>query len=149
MFKLNAKSDADSLLYSLSHFECDCHTLHMPTQWCLLPPLSSTVQSSSFTRAHSSPLSLAARLHQCHANHFGYINNGWTFSGLCVYVCVYTHLCMYVCMYVCSRCTIKIWWIKNKTTSVHPLACNMCTTYIQNAGQKFNMFHTLYRVYEH
>ena len=26
MFKLNAKSDADSLLYSLSHFECEAHT---------------------------------------------------------------------------------------------------------------------------
>ena len=28
-FKLNAKFDADSLLYSLSHFECDGHTVHM------------------------------------------------------------------------------------------------------------------------
>ena len=29
MFKLNAKFDADSLLYWLSHFECDGHTVHM------------------------------------------------------------------------------------------------------------------------
>ena len=29
MFKLNAKFDADSLLYSLNHFECDGHTVHM------------------------------------------------------------------------------------------------------------------------
>ena len=64
MFKLNAKFDVDSLLYSLSHFECDGHTVHMLTQWCLLPPLTSTVKSSLFTHAHSSPLSLAARLHR-------------------------------------------------------------------------------------
>ena len=36
--KLNAKFDADSLFYSLSHFECDGHTVHMLTQQCLLPP---------------------------------------------------------------------------------------------------------------
>ena len=29
MFKLNTKCDADSLLYSLGHFECDGHTVHM------------------------------------------------------------------------------------------------------------------------
>ena len=79
-FKLNAKFDADSLLYSLSHFECDGHTVHVLTQWRLLPPLTSTVKSL-FTHAHSSPLSLAARLHGCHTNHSHYINNGWTFSG--------------------------------------------------------------------
>ena len=38
MFKLNTKSDADLLLYSLSHFECDTHTVHMLNQGCLLPP---------------------------------------------------------------------------------------------------------------
>ena len=69
MFKLNAKFDADSLLYLISHFECDGHTVHMLTQWCLLPPLTSTVKSSLFMYAHSSPLSLAARSHQCHENH--------------------------------------------------------------------------------
>ena len=31
MFKLNAKFGADSLLYSLSHFECNGHTVHMLT----------------------------------------------------------------------------------------------------------------------
>ena len=63
MFKLNAKCDADPLLYSLSHFEHDGHTVHMLTQQRLLPPLTNAVKSSSFTQAHSSPLSLAARLH--------------------------------------------------------------------------------------
>ena len=32
IFKLNAKFDADSLLYSLSHFECKGHTVHVLTQ---------------------------------------------------------------------------------------------------------------------
>ena len=65
MFKLNATFEADSLLYSLSHFECDGHTIHMLTQWHLPPPLTSTVKSLLFTHAYSSPLSLGARLHRC------------------------------------------------------------------------------------
>ena len=40
MFKLKAKFDADSLLYSLTHFECDSHTVHTLIQQCLLPPLT-------------------------------------------------------------------------------------------------------------
>ena len=39
MFKLTAKFDADLLLDFLSHFECDGHSVHMLTHWCLLPPL--------------------------------------------------------------------------------------------------------------
>ena len=68
MFKFKAKFDADLLLYSLSHFEYNSHTVHMLTQQCLLPPLTSTVKSSLFTHVHFSPLSLAARLHRCHTN---------------------------------------------------------------------------------
>ena len=59
MFRLNAKFDADSLVYSLSHLECDSHTAHMLTQ-------TSTVKTSLFMLSHSSPVSLAGRLHQCH-----------------------------------------------------------------------------------
>ena len=81
MLKLNAKFEADSLLCSRSHFECNFHKVHMLTQWHLSPPLTSAVKSSLFTCAHSSPLSLAARLHGCHANRSHYINNGWNFSG--------------------------------------------------------------------
>ena len=80
ILKLNEKSDADSLPYSLSHFECDSHTVHMLTQQRLLPPLTSTVKSSLLPHTHSSPLSLAARLHWCHANCSHCINNGWIFS---------------------------------------------------------------------
>ena len=64
-FKLYAKVDADSLLCSLSHFECNGDTVHMLTQRCLLHPLTSTVKLSLFTHEHSSPFSLAARLHRC------------------------------------------------------------------------------------
>ena len=50
LFKLNAKLDADLLLYLLSHFECVGHTEHMLTQWHLPPPLTSTVKSSLSSR---------------------------------------------------------------------------------------------------
>ena len=45
MFKINAKFDADSLLYSFSHFGLDGRTVHMLTQWRLPPPLTSTAKS--------------------------------------------------------------------------------------------------------
>ena len=85
MFKLDTKFDADSLLYSLSHFEFDSHTVHMFTQQRLPSPLTSTVRSSLFTHVHSSPLSLAARLHWCHTNCY-HINDGWSFSGQTSYI---------------------------------------------------------------
>ena len=78
MSKLNTKFDANLLLYLLSHFEYNGHTVHMLTQWHLLPPLTSTVKL--FTHVHSSLQSLTARLHQCCTNHSHYINNGWAFS---------------------------------------------------------------------
>ena len=81
MSKLNAKFDADSLLCLLSHFECHGYTVHMLTQQHLPVSRASTVKLSSFTRAHSSPLALTARLHQCQANCSCSINNGWTFPG--------------------------------------------------------------------
>ena len=67
--------NADSLLYSLSHFECNGHKVHIISQWCLPPPLISTVKLSLFMHEHSSPLFLAASLHWCHTNHSHYINN--------------------------------------------------------------------------
>ena len=74
------------IAYSLSHFECYGHTVHMLTQGCLLPPLTSTVKSSLFTHVHSSPLSMAASLHWFHATCYCYINNGWTFSRQTLYI---------------------------------------------------------------
>ena len=44
MLKFNAKFYADLLLYLLSHFECNGHTVHMLTQWHLPPPQTSTVK---------------------------------------------------------------------------------------------------------
>ena len=81
-----SKYDADSSLFSLSHSECNGWTVHMLSQWHLWAPLTSTVKSSLFTYAHSSPLSLADRLHLCFANHSHYINNGCTFSGQTLWV---------------------------------------------------------------
>ena len=84
MFKLNTKFDTDLLLYSLSHFECNSHAVHVLTQRRLLSPLTSTVKSSLFTHVHSSPLSLAARFHPCSANPHTVLvvfNNGRNFSG--------------------------------------------------------------------
>ena len=93
MFKLNAKCDADSFLYLLSHFKCNSHTVHTLTQWCLAPPMTSTVKSSLFMHVCSSSLSLAASLHRCQANRSHYINNGWTFMGrlICI-VLVFIHI---------------------------------------------------------
>ena len=79
MFKLNAKFDADWSLYSLRHCDYDSHILHRLTQWCLPPPLTSTVKPSFFTHAPSSPFFLVARLHRCHSNHSCYINNSLLF----------------------------------------------------------------------
>ena len=85
MVKHNTKFDADSLLYSLSHFECNGHTVHMLTQWHLQLPLTSTVKSSLFTYVHSSPPAMTARLHGCRANCSHYISTGWSFSGQTLY----------------------------------------------------------------
>ena len=81
MFKLNSKFDADSWLYSLSHFECDGYTCSLYGV-CLHYWL---VKLSLFMHAHSSPLSLAARLHGCGTKCSRYINNGQTFSGQTLY----------------------------------------------------------------
>ena len=116
MFKLNAKFD-DLLFYSLSHFIYNGHTVHVLTQQCLLPLWTSIVKSSLFTHVHSSPLSLAARIHRCHANHSHYINNGWTFSGqMCV--CMYIHTHIYSCILVCQRyrdSTLALFEVTQKT----------------------------------
>ena len=77
-FKLNAKCDADSLLYLLSHFECNSHTVHMLTQRHLPLPRMSTMKLLLFTYAHSSPPIHSPWLPGYHSH---YINNGWTFSG--------------------------------------------------------------------
>ena len=92
MFKFSAKFDANQLLYSLSHFEYTDHIVHVFTQWRLPPPLTSTVKLSLFMHVHSSPFSLAAKLHQSRANHSPYINNGWTFSRQTSYIDTYVLL---------------------------------------------------------
>ena len=102
MFKLNMKFDADSLLYLLSHFECNSHTVHMLTPWHPPPPLTGIMKSSLFMHAPSSPLSLAARLYQCHMNHSHSINYGWNFSRQSSCTCPY----LYTCVCICDRCIL-------------------------------------------
>ena len=102
MFELNAKVIADLLLYLLSHFEHDGHTVHMLTQWHL-QTLTNRVKLSLFMHAHSSPLSLAAQLHRCHTYYSHYINNGWTFSRHTSYI---NSICSCKIMHtlnICSR----------------------------------------------
>ena len=73
VLKLNTKLDINLLLYLLSHFECTGHTVHTLTKQHLPPSLTSKVNSSLFTHAHSSPFSLSAGLYWCHTNHSHYI----------------------------------------------------------------------------
>ena len=78
MFKLNAKFDADSLLYSLSHFECNSHTVHTSLNGIYCPHWR--VQwSRHCSHMHISVLS-AAKFHGCHTNCSRSMNNVWTFS---------------------------------------------------------------------
>ena len=78
-----------SLMQNLIQIHCSTHSVIlnvMATQYtCPLNgvyhPLTSTVKSPLFRHVHSSPLSLASRLHWCWANCSLYINNGWAFSG--------------------------------------------------------------------
>ena len=94
MFKPSAKFDADVLLYCFSNCERKGPTLHKLTQWCLIPPLTSTVKSSSFPHTHSSPLPLASRFHQCHTK----VHVILTMAGLCQ---DRPHMC--VCMHACTH----------------------------------------------
>ena len=54
-----------------TQYTCSLSGIYCPHRLVQWSPL--------FTHAHSSPLSLAARLHQCCTNHSCYINNGWIF----------------------------------------------------------------------
>ena len=78
LFKLNEKSDANhcstcSVILSMmaTRYTSSLDSVYCPhwlVQW-------------RHHCSHSSTLSSAARLHQCHTNHSHHINNGYTFSG--------------------------------------------------------------------
>ena len=94
--------ECSSLMQNLMQIHCSSDSVILKataTQYTLslnsfsTTPLTSTVKLSLFTHAHSSPLSLAARLHQCHTNHSSYINYGWTFSGQTLYSQIYRYIC--------------------------------------------------------
>ena len=61
-------------------------TCSLNSVYHLPPPQTSTVKSPLFMHVHSSPLFLAASLHQCCANHSHYINNGRTLSWQTSYI---------------------------------------------------------------
>ena len=84
MFKLNAKFDADLLLYSLGHFERDSHTVHMLTQWHLLPPQTSTMKSIVHACTFQSTL-LGCQVTFMLCKRSCYISNGWTFPRQTLY----------------------------------------------------------------
>ena len=65
-------------------------------------PLTSTVKLSLFTHVHSSPLSLAGRLHWCCTNCSHYFNNGWTFPGQTLYI-------HFLQIYMCILCISVIY----------------------------------------
>ena len=98
IIRIVSMEECSSLMQNLMQIHCSTYSVILnvlATQYtCSLngehglpPPLTSTVKSSLFMRVHSSPLSLAARLHWCYANCSRYINNGWTFSGQASYSC--------------------------------------------------------------
>ena len=79
--------ECSSLMQNLMQIHCSTRSVIlnvMATQYrCSLngvyhPLWLVPVKLSLIMHAHSSPLSLAARLHQCHANRSRYINNDWT-----------------------------------------------------------------------
>ena len=135
IFKLNAKFDADSLLYSLSHFECDGHTGHMLTQWHLPHPLPSTVKLSLFTHVRSSPHFLAASLHLCCVNRFCYINNGWTFPGQISYSFFFLKILL-IYFREEGRRERNIYWLPLAHASTGDRICNPSMSPDQESNQQ-------------
>ena len=85
IIQMVSMEEGSSLIQNLMQICYSAHSVILnatATKYTCLPmaPLMSTVKSALFTHGHSSPLSLASRLHQPHANHSHYINIGWTFS---------------------------------------------------------------------
>ena len=88
IIRLISAEECSSLTQNLMYIRCSTCSVILNTmtiqyilpQRHLLPTLTSTVKLSLFTHAHSSPFSLAARLHHCCANCSCYTKNGWTLS---------------------------------------------------------------------
>ena len=106
--RMVSAEECSSLMQNVMQIRCSTHSVilnAMATQYthlmALLSPLSSTVKLSLFTHEHSSPLSLAVRLHQCHANLSLFINNGWTFSGQTSFIYIYVQYICAICLCVC------------------------------------------------
>ena len=84
MFKLNVKFDVDSfstcsvsLNATATQYTCSLYGIYRP-HWL--------VQWSCHCSLMGIPVSLAARLHRCHANRSCYMNNAWPFPRQISYV---------------------------------------------------------------
>ena len=92
-----SSEECSSLMQYLMQIPCSIHSIIlnvMATQYRCSSKASTTPTGQYselllFTHAHSSPLSLAARLRRCHANHSCYVHNSRTFSGQTWYVHIY------------------------------------------------------------
>ena len=118
MFKLNTKFNADSLLYPLSHFECDSHTVHMLTQQCLPPPLTSTMMSSCFTHAHSRPPPWLPGYIDVMQTILVILTMAGLFPGKQVNVCVY--VCVLMLLDLCTSSETGNWPVTIAASSFLP-----------------------------
>ena len=82
MSKIQAKLDADSLIYSLCHCESDGRTVHKLRQ---RHPTNDWLAPREFTHAQKGLLWLAAKLHQGHATGSRNIKYGWILSRQTLY----------------------------------------------------------------
>ena len=83
-YQIVSVEECSSLMQNLMQIFCSTRSFWMWQYMCSLSGVYCPhwLGTCAFMHVHSSPFSLAARLHQCH--HTGcshYINKGWTFSG--------------------------------------------------------------------
>ena len=97
MFKFNRKFDADFCCTQSSWMWWPPSTHAHST--ASIAPLTSTVKSSLFTHVYSSSLSLAARVHWCHASHFVTLTMAGLFPDrtcISIYPYVYAYVVLFV-----------------------------------------------------
>ena len=93
IIQIVSKEECSSLTQNLMQIRCSTHsvilnamaTQHTCSLSSIYHPHWLVHWSCHCSHTHSSPLSLPARLHWCHANHSHYIKSGWTFSGQALY----------------------------------------------------------------
>ena len=140
IIQIVSTEECSSLLQNLMQSCCSTHSVILnatATQYtCSLNGVYHThwlVKSSLFMHVHSSPFSLAARLHQCCTNHSRYVNNGWTFSRQTSYIAAFEWLGKDIE----SVMDIKRGW---RSGSVSSFSChNKCTRDLNTRVFKWRM----------